>query len=572
MCYNFVVMSNPSANSCNGSHEHIKEFPDVLQDILCKRGICGGQESQDFLNPDYSKLHDPFLFKDMHKATERILQAIDRDEKIAIYSDFDADGIPGGIILKDFFERISYTNFINYIPHRNKEGYGFHKEAVEKLAKEDVNLVVTVDVGISAVETVKRAKELGIDVIITDHHEADQLPEALAIINPKVSGETYPFDGLCGAGVAFKLVQALFAEGKKRLHHKISDIPDGWEKWLLDMVAIATISDMVPLIDENRILVYWGLVVLQKSKRPGLGALLQHLRIPQKLLEENDVAFSITPKVNVASRLGDPADAFNLFTAKTSNKAQKYILELERLNKSRQTEVAKITREVKKRLKAREVLGEVFLTGDKSWNPALLGLSAGKVADELGIVVCLWGQDESGVFKGSCRNGGSGHVAQLLQGAREHLIEFGGHEGAGGFSVDFEKLLQLEEEFNKVYKTLSFTRQGNRILADATLHPSNINWNFYKYLRMLGPFGMANRAPIFEFDLPEPLMAKTFGKNNEHIKILIPINKNGKTAEAVAFFAKEDWKTKPVRKIFGSIEKNHFAGRLSLRVKIMDLQ
>ncbi len=559
-----------SNNICKATHKHLKDLPEILQEILCDRGLCNEALSNDFLNPRYESLHNPLLFNEMQKAVDRILLAIKKNEKIVIYSDFDADGIPGGIILKETFDKIGFKNFQNYIPHRNKEGYGLHKEVLESFSKEGVSLVITVDVGISAMQAAQRAKELGIDLIITDHHEALQIPDAFAIINPKVKGEKYPFKELCGASVAWKLAQAFLLEGKKRKLDKFKNIPDGWEKWLLGLAAFSTVADMVPLIGENRIIVKFGLLALQKSPRPGLRAFLKHFRIPQNLLDESDIAFSIAPKINAASRLGDPQVAFSLFAGKDKAQIQKDLLELDRLSKIRKTESAKITKEAKKRLEARDKLPKVFFTGDKSWNPALLGLSAGKLADEYGIVVCLWGQDESGVFKGSCRNGGRGHVALLLEFVKEDLLDFGGHEGAGGFSLDFERVMFFEKLLNDAYEKLNFEETE---IKDKYYPLSShfVNWDFYKLLRQLAPFGIENPKPLFAFENVEVLSKRVFGKHKEHLEIIFKSNAAQGVAKAIAFFAKEEWFDMDIKKIIGSIERSSFAGKLELRVYVEKL-
>jgi len=244
--------------------EELSEYPPLMQELLYFRGIGTAEEAFHFLKPDYEEhLHDPFLLPDMEKAVVRILRAIENNEKVVIYSDYDMDGGPGGVILHDFFKKIGYEHFQNYIPHRHEEGYGLNVPAIEQFAKDGATLLITVDCGITDAEQVHVANELGIDVIITDHHlPAKQLPEAHAIINPKRKDSTYPFDGLCGAGVAFKVVQALIQKGN-------FELKEGWEKWLLDMAGLATIADMVPLRGENRALAHFGLAVLRKSPRPG---------------------------------------------------------------------------------------------------------------------------------------------------------------------------------------------------------------------------------------------------------------------------------------------------------------
>ncbi len=279
-------------------YEKPKPIPDTVQNALAAydartqqllflRGITTAKAAETFLNPSYDDgQHDPFLLHDMHAAVALILRAIAAEQKIAIFSDYDCDGIPGAVVLHDFFQAIGYHNFINYIPHRHYEGFGFSREAAEKLHADAVSLIITIDCGTSDVAAVAHASQLGIEVIVTDHHEPKEtLPEAAAIVNPKV-GTTYPFDGLCGAGVVFKLVQALLQEGKE---NKQFTLTEGWEKWWLDMVGIATIADMVPLVDENRVFATYGLSVLRKSRRPGLQQLLRKQRASQRHLTEDDI-------------------------------------------------------------------------------------------------------------------------------------------------------------------------------------------------------------------------------------------------------------------------------------------
>src|SRR3989344_2557365 len=276
----------------------VMEISELVRTLLAKRGVENDADVAAFLNPDYElHTHDPFLLQGMDVAVARLLSAIDAGERIAVYADFDCDGIPGAALLSDFFNKIGYENFEVYLPHRDREGYGFHTEAISALAARGVKLIITVDVGTTAVDAVAFAKEKGVDVIVTDHHEPirdpsasngpgipAQLPDAVAVLNPKIA--PYPFPSLCGAAVAFKLAQAAIQEGRKRGLKQFATIPLGWEKWLLDMVAIATIADMVPLVGENRALAHWGLQVLRKSPRPGIRALCAKLRLRQDELSE----------------------------------------------------------------------------------------------------------------------------------------------------------------------------------------------------------------------------------------------------------------------------------------------
>src|SRR3989344_2112200 len=323
-------------------------YPLLLRQLLLARGITTDEEAEIFLNPDYERdLHDPFLMKDMERAVARILGAMRAGEKIAVWSDYDCDGIPGGVLLHDFFKKVGYANFVNYIPHRHEEGYGLNREAVEELAAGGATLMLTVDCGTSDAESIARAGELGVDVIVTDHHlphqdsaGAEALPPAYAFLNPHREGETYPFADLCGAGVAFKLVQGLIARGNFNL-------PAGWGKWLLDMAGLATLADRVPLCGENRALAHFGLVVLRKSPRLGLQKLFRLMRVNQRELTEDDVGFMLVPRLNAASRMDVPMDAFRLLTTDNETTADEFARHLTRLNDERKGVVASMVKDIR---------------------------------------------------------------------------------------------------------------------------------------------------------------------------------------------------------------------------------
>src|SRR3989344_55713 len=293
-------------------HDVLGSFPQLLRELLLHRGITNKDDAERFLKPDYVRdSHDPFLIKNMDVAVTRTLEALKRGEKVAIWSDYDCDGIPGAVLLHDFFKKIG-ANFVNYIPHRHEEGYGLNKIGIEELSGQGVTLMITVDSGITDIEPVLHAKKLGIYVIVTDHHlPGKTLPEAYAVLNSKQEGDQYPYKYLAGSGVAFKLIQALILRGSE--NGQIT-LPNGWEKWLLDMAGLATIADMVPLTGENRMLAYFGLLVLRKSPRLGLIKLCRKMRVRQRELTEDDVGFMVVPRINAASRMGVPFDAFRLLT------------------------------------------------------------------------------------------------------------------------------------------------------------------------------------------------------------------------------------------------------------------
>jgi len=548
----------------------------IIDELLRQRGIATEEEKEAFFNPDYDNhVGDPFQMVDMDKAVKRIIKAIDKKEHIAIYSDFDADGIPGGALLHDVFEKVGHKSFTNYIPHRDAEGYGFHKDAVKTLKKKGVTLIITVDVGIADLETAKYTKKVGIDLIVTDHHlPSEELPTAVAVVNPQREDETYKFKHFCGTGVAFKLTQAILIEARKKKKKWVTDIPEGWEKWLLDLVAIATVADMMPLIGENRTLVHYGLMVLRKSRRPGIGALCRKLNIQQFYLTEDEIGFSIGPRINAASRMGDPEKAFELLITKDDGKAADLAKELESLNNKRKGQVASIVRELNKRFEE-ESNDEVLVAGNPKWNPALLGLAANSLVDTYGKTVCLWGRDGTGSIKGSCRGDGSASIFEMFKEAGDILTQSGGHEHAGGFSLENKDVHTLAESFNKAYKKAKNGSVKKIPKADAELSYNNLD-ETHKALLNFAPFGIENKKPIFVCSKVNVKSLKQFGKEENHLEMQLVEDGVARVMRAIAFFKTPDSFTNTPKEnkdvdVLCTLELSRFAGRVNLELRIIDV-
>ncbi|HEY0964700.1 MAG TPA: single-stranded-DNA-specific exonuclease RecJ [Candidatus Paceibacterota bacterium] len=521
-----------------------------------------------FLSPQYdTELHSPFLLHDMDTAVERIKQAMAAGEPIAIFSDYDCDGIPGAVVLHDYFKAVGYNNFENYIPHRHYEGFGLNTKAIDSLAEKGVTLIITIDCGTSDTEAIAHAREKGVDVIVTDHHEPPAvLPDAAAIINPKLG--TYPFTELCGAAVVFKLVQALLASTEHSLK-------PGFEKWWLDMVGIATIADMVPLVGENRIFAFYGLEVLRKSRRPGVQKLLQKNRVDQRYLTEEDIGFTIGPRINAASRMDNPEDAFLMLAATDVVEAASRVDHLEKLNKERKTKVALMTKDLHKRLEHLEEVPGVLVLGSPEWRPSLVGLAANKLAEEHKRPVFLWGKDGNGVFKGSCRSGGGVSVVRLMETVSEVFLEHGGHHFSGGFSVKDDHIFTFGERLNDALRTL-----GNEAAiveertVDAVLSLNAVTRALIKELRMLAPYGTGNPKPLFAFTEVRPRKVEQFGKLSEHLKLTFETDTG--TLEAIAFFAGPDsYECTPTVgnacTLLAHVEESFFMGRQQIRLRIVDI-
>lgn len=554
----------------------------LVEHLLFHRGVETAEDIERFLSPDYERhTHNPFLMKDMERAVERILRAVQKNERIAIFSDYDADGIPGAVVLHDFFKKVGYDNFENYIPDRHGEGFGLNQAAIETLTTGGAKLLITIDCGSTDAEEVAYANELGLEVIITDHHlpSANGLPPAFAILNPKQSECSYPEKMLCGSGVVFKLIQALV--------HRIAESPStafgttafprGWEKWLLDMVGLATLSDMVPLTGENRVFAHFGLKVLRKSPRVGFGQLLQELRMNRNDLTEDDVGFMITPRINAASRMGIPMDAFRLFATEDVAEAGALARHLNRINDERKGKVASIVKEARRMVATQHEHGSpcVVVAGNPNWRPALLGLVANALAEDYGKPVFLWGREGNETLKGSCRAGGDIDLSLLMQEARSVFSDFGGHKEAGGFSVAFEKVHLLESELERAYEKVRLAREVEpHYMADARMNIDEVNWDVWEDIAKLAPFGVGNPKPLFLFEQLVVSAVELFGKERQHLRIIFQ-KQNGERVLAVKFYSTPDdfggiSHGQPLN-ILAHMERSVFRDTPELRLRLVDI-
>ncbi len=545
---------------------------DLVNQLLHNRGITEEKAQKAFLNPHFEDhLHDPFLLPDMDKAVDRILSAIDRGEKVGIWSDYDADGIPGGALLHDFFKSIGFIDFINYIPDRLMEGYGLNSEGLEKMREEKVTLLITIDCGIRDIEHIEIARKFGMEVIVTDHHEpGPELPQALAIVNHKIKGSKYPEEILCGSGIVWKIIEAIL---QKKRHL----LKEGQEKWFLDLAGIATLSDMVPLIGENRAIAHFGLKVLRQTKRPGLKKLYSMLKINKEYLTEDDIGFLITPRINAASRMGKPRDVFDLLTAQNEGEAEAKAIHLNKINQERKGVVAGIVKEALKIIRSKiENYGEqaVIVAGNPAWRPSLLGLAANSIAEEYKKPVFLWGRENGNGIKGSCRSDGVTDLVNIMERAKEAFSEFGGHKFSGGFSVDFEKIETLEDSIIKATNTaINRSISENTIFADAELKVQDVNKETADAINNLAPFGVGNEKPTFILYNIIPEKIQRFGKEQNHLSVRI--RDGARTAKAINFFAEPDkfgdnLKEGMTTNLVANLEMSYFMNRPEVRLRIID--
>lgn len=554
--------------------KELLRFSPLVRRLLFNRGIKTNEEARAFVFPSYEDdVHDPFLMKGMEGAVQRFYNAIKNNEKIVVYSDYDCDGIPGATVLSDLLKKINYKNFEVYIPDRHKEGYGLNMDAVKSFVDSSAKLLITIDLGITAVEEVSYAKENGLDVIITDHHlPQEKLPDALFILNPKQEDDVYPYDMLCGAGVIFKFVCAFIKKHKEEFQ-----IFEGYEKWFLDMVGLATLADMVPLNGENRVFAYYGMKVLKKTKRLGLLKLFKKTGLKQDSLQDEDVTFTICPRLNAASRIDHPMYAYNLLSADNEDDAETFAAYLTKINNERKTLVATIMRSVHKEVELKKDKS-VIVVGDTSWRAGVLGLVAGKITEEYKKPSFVWGLEGGEIIKGSCRSSGEVNLVDLMVSLPENsLLEFGGHELAGGFSVSREEIHFLEERLNNAYdlankKEVSF---GEEIATEAELSIDDVNREMFNEINQLAPFGAGNPKPVFLFSGLEIFLIRKFGKNNEHLEITFKNSKN-KEIKAIQFF--KSFESLPPHAREGKkinlkafIEKNTFGWKEEIRLRIVEI-
>ncbi|MEA4910919.1 hypothetical protein SDC9_21762 [bioreactor metagenome] len=522
-------------------------------------------ELEKFLFPNWDRdLLDTKKIKDIDKSIKRIKKAIDENEKIIIYADYDCDGIPGAVILNDFFEKINYKNFSVYIPHRHNEGYGLNKNAIQKFIEAEVSLLITVDVGITNLEEIKFAEENGINVIVTDHHlpilddKAKQiLPKAFSIINTKQIGDKSEEKFLCGASTAWKLVNAFLNKYRKEF-----GIGEGWEKWLLDMVGIATIADLVPLKNENRLLAKYGLAVLKKTRRPGLLRILSNAKVNQKKINEDDIAFALAPRINAASRMAEPIHAF--YALLQNEEAVNYANELEKYNSARKQESKDAETIIDYEKFSEE---KIILIGDEKWTPGIIGLVASRVCETVKKTTFVWGvgEDEN-ILKGSVRAGEDGYNVVEIMTSCQYLFEnFGGHEMAGGFAIHKNNLGKFQE-FLREYK---IERKENQEIEEKKnlefidIEIKDVNRKLFDQIKIFAPFGMQNEKIIFKIKLKENdfVQSKRFGKNLEHLEISI----NG--IRGIEFFVSEERENKLLaqKEFLINLEWDNFRGDIVMR-------
>ena len=532
----------------------------LLATILVNRNILETENLEKFLKPTRNDFHDPFLMPDMKIAVERILKAIENKEKIIIYGDYDADGITSITVLKSFFKDIG-VEVSSYIPNRLEEGYGLNKPAVKKIVDDKYNLMITVDCGISAIEEIDYANSLGIETIVTDHHEVgEKLPNALAIVDAKRKDNMYPCRDLAGVGVVFKLIQALSI--------KLNLKEESYLKYL-DIVCIGTISDIVPLVDENRVIAKLGLMLVNQTKNLGLKSLL--MSSGYKKIDSTTISFGVAPRINACGRMGHAEEALKLFLSNNLNEVQELTKKLNDYNVKRQDIEKRIYEEAVKQIEERNLnKNNTIIVAGENWHHGVIGIVASKITEmyfKPSILLCNEG-DES---KGSGRSIPGFDLHDALMKCLDHIEKFGGHSMAIGITIKKSELEQFSQSLENVAKEEHTEEIVPIVQIDAKISLSDINKEMVESLNQLEPFGEGNKMPIFVIKnlKIDSIRALTEGK---HLKLTLREGNN--MVNAIGFnmgSLAEEYKIGDKIDVAGMLEINSFNGVDSVQINLKDI-
>ena len=532
----------------------------LLSTLLTNRGITEEAEITKFLNPKRSDFYDPFGMPDMEKAAERILKAIKDKEQIIIYGDYDVDGITSVTVLKSFLEERGIQVNV-YIPNRLNEGYGLNKTAMEEIAKQGNKLMITVDCGITAVDEVEYAKTFGIETIITDHHEpAEELPKAIAVVDAKRKDNKYECRNLAGVGVVFKLIQALSI--------KLGLDPKEYLKYL-DIVCVGTISDIVPLTDENRVIVKLGLKLVEQTKNLGLKEILQSCGYSK--INSTTISFGVAPRINACGRMGHQEEALNLLLSKEENEVKELTQKINEYNKTRQEIEKNIYNEAVEQIEKEglDTKNTIVVSG-KGWHHGVIGIVSSKITElyfKPSILLC----EEDGECKGSGRSIPGFDLHEALMECNDTIDKFGGHAMAVGINIKKEKVEEFKEEFEKIAKE----KEVDKIIAilnlDAEIKLDDVNKEMVDSLKELEPFGEANKMPIFAFRNLKIDSIRSLSEG-KHLRLSVKDNKN--IINAIGFnmgVLADTYRIGDRVDIAGNLEINSFNGVDSIQINIKDI-
>jgi len=532
----------------------------LIGSILASKKIISKDEIREFLNPTRDDFHDPFLMPDMEKAVERILIAIQNKEKIIIYGDYDVDGITSVTVLKKFLEEQGLKTG-EYIPNRLNEGYGLNKEAVKNISEQGYTLIITVDCGISCIEEIEYAKELGMEVIVTDHHEPGEIiPDCLAVVDAKRKDNKYPFNQLAGVGVVFKLIQSislkLNLEAKEYLKY-------------LDIVCVGTISDIVPLIDENRVITKLGLKLVEKTRNIGLKTLLESTGY--KEINSTTISFGIAPRINACGRMGEEKEALELFLTNNIQEAKQISERLNQYNIERQETEKQIFKQAIQEIEEENKDVPCIILGKEGWHHGIIGIVASKVTDiyfKPSILICFEGEEG----KGSGRSIPGFDLHDAVMNCNTYVEKFGGHSMAIGINVKKENFEKFKKEFEEYVQNSHINDIIPIIKIDKEIDLRKINIQDIRDLKLLEPYGEANKMPLFLIKNMKIQSIRTLSEG-KHIKLKLGIDNY--IADAIGFNMgniAEQYLIGDRVDVVGSLEINDFGDNENIQINLKDIR
>ena len=580
ICYNTSMAQRHWKIAEIAPSEFRTAFPEIngiVLQLLYNRGLRTQQQIDEFLNPDYGQdIHDPYLFSRMQRAVDRVMKGIDKGERILVYGDYDADGVGGAVVLVSALEAFGVKPGV-YLPFRESEGYGLNSGAVAEIIKDGYQLVISVDCGITNVAEVKQLQDAGVDVIITDHHNPpDVLPPAYTVLDAKLPGETYPYPHLAGAGVAFKLVQALGSEAARKKYKKLQFPPIGFEKWLLDVVAVSTVADMCELIGENRTLVRYGLTVLRKSRRIGMHALVEVAGLELAEVDTQAIGFALAPRLNAAGRMNHASAAYKLLVSTDPKQARELAKDLDEQNKKRQQLTDSIRQAARKKVSPVGDKKLLFAVGE-DWPTGIVGLVAGRLTDEYGRPTLVIGKTPDGSLVGSGRSIHGFNITAALQECQKHVSRFGGHYYACGFTVRSEKHLEpFRKQMEKLAASaLTEAEVGGVLEIDAEVDLSEVTFALQEELQKLEPFGQGNPRPRLVSRGMSVSSVHPVGNNGKHLRLMVSQHGHPDVVKLIGFSIVERIpKITPgcVIDVVFEVDINQWNGNRELQLKIVDLK
>ena len=532
----------------------------LIAKILVNRNIIEDEKVNVFLNPTRKDFYNPFLMPDMEKAVDRIIKAIENKEKIMIFGDYDVDGITSITVLKKFLlDRNAIVS--EYIPNRLDEGYGLNKDAIKKIVNEKFDLIITVDCGISGIEEVEYANSLGIETIVTDHHEpGESLPNAIAVVDAKRKDNKYPFNQLAGVGVVFKLIQAISQkmglEEKEHLKY-------------LDLVCVGTISDIVPLVDENRTIAKLGLKLVEVTKNIGLKTLLE--MAGYKKIDSNTISFGIAPRINACGRMGHALEALNLFLTQNEQQAKEIARRLNEYNLKRQEIEKRIFDEATQQIESNNNDSEVIVLGKENWHHGVIGIVSSKITDlyfKPSILICFEG--ETG--KGSGRSVPGFDLYEALSKCNEHISRFGGHSMAIGITVKKDEFENFKKDFEDYAKNSNISDIIPIISIDEEITLKDISVRDVAELKLLEPFGESNKTPLF---LCKNLKIQSIRALSEGKHLKLSLKDENFWVDAIGFnlgHLSEEYRIGDKIDVVGTLEINQYNGRENIQINLKDIR